>query len=416
MKNEFFKSGSPGLDKYLRRNPVTRPLEHAEGGQRRPNTTRFAVVIPVFSELDSLPLTLKSLFASFAAAESELSRNSRIVIVVNNPPATENEAQSVAAGIADNHELLTRLRDSRLLNDCDSYQRIEHPPLFEWIDASSSGKEINSKHGVGMARRIGMDAILADLDWNADPIICSLDADTLVDENYVAEIAEYFKRHPEIPGASIAFQHQNGDSPEQERAIRRYETYLHSYVAGLRNAKSPYAYQFIGSAMTFRATSYLKAGGMPAKPAGEDFYFMQALRKTVAKPGEWIGRVDATMVRPSPRFSDRVAFGTGRRVKALTESKIGDVDERLPGGRPYSPEAFEALTEVLAVAKSTLIQHGAGVFMDTLPKKSAEFFENRDFRAIWPNIVANTPKSAEKLEWAFHTWFDALRTLQFIHA
>ncbi|MCK5843491.1 MAG: hypothetical protein KAG97_02210 [Victivallales bacterium] len=405
-----------GLEKYLKRNPVDRPLERADGVRTRPNSTRFAVVIPVFSELNSLPLTLESLFASFAAAEKELSRNSRIVVVVNNPPSIKGEVQSATAGIVENQELLARLRNSRLLRECDSCQRMEHPSAFEWIDASSPGKEINPKHGVGMARRIGINAILADLDWNADPIVCSLDADTLVDENYVARIAEYFERHPEIPGASIAFQHQNGDSPEQERAIRRYETYLRSYVAGLKRANSPYAYQFIGSAMTFRAAAYLKAGGMPARPAGEDFYFMQALRKTVAKPGEWIGCVEETTVRPSPRLSDRVAFGTGRRVEALMNSEIGDSDERLPGGKPYSPEAFEALTEVLATAKTALLHHGAASFLETIQKKSAKFFENRDFREIWPSIVENTPDSAEKLEWAFHTWFDALRTLQFIHA
>jgi hypothetical protein len=267
-----------------------------------------------------------------------------------------------------------------------------------------------------MARRIGTNAILAKLNWSADPIICSLDADTLVDENYVAKIAEYFKRHTDVPGASISFLHQNSDNPEQERAIRRYETYLYSYVSGLKRAHSPYAYQFIGSAMTFRATAYLKAGGMPARAAGEDFYFMQALRKTIPKPGSWIGCVDETTVHPSPRLSDRVAFGTGRRVEALMRSPNGDEEERLPGGRPYSPEAFDALAEVLATAKTTLLHHGVESFLKTLPKKSAKFFETREFRVIWPNIVENTPESAEKLEWAFHTWFDALRTLQFIHS
>ena len=406
-----------GLDKYLRRNPVVRQLERSDGTKHSANSTRFAVVIPVFSELDSLPLTLESLFASFAISEPDILRNSRIVVVVNNPPVGERESQSLtlSAGIAENRELLFLLRTSRFLKESKSYRRLNNPPLFEWIDASSPGKEINPKHGVGMARRIGINAILADFNWQANPIVCSLDADTLVDKNYVAKIAKYFKERPELPGASIPFQHQKGDSPEQERAIRRYETYLHSYVAGLKRAESPYAYQFIGSAMAFRADAYVKAGGMPAKPAGEDFYFMQALRKTVAKPGEWIGRVDETTVRPSPRLSERVAFGTGRRVEALMNSEMGDSDERLPGGKPYSPEAFEALTEVLTTAKTTLIHQGATSFLETIPEKSADFFENRNFSKIWSSIVANTPDSAEKLEWAFRTWFDALRTLQFIH-
>ena len=406
------------LEKYLRRSiRDARPLERFAGAKPPlEGTTTFAVVIPVFAELANLHETLESLLASFAACpETDLPRKSRILLVVNNPPPDTASVPGISAKIADNSRLLEKLRSSRMLNELPSFNTLEHPPALEWIDASSPGFEINPKHGVGMARRIGFDALLPMMDWSADPIFCSLDADTLVETDYVTEIADYFRGDPGIPGASLRIEHQRGGTPELERAIRRYENYLRSYVSGLRSAGSPYAYHFIGSAMAFRADAYVKAGGIPAKPAGEDFYLMQALRKTVPLPGERIGYIDSTAVHPSPRLSDRVAFGTGRRVEALIKSEKGDSDERLPGCRSYSPDDFKALRTVLDSARSVLITSGEQSFLSSLPASSADFFESRGFREVWPAIVKNTPQSPEKLEWGFHTWFDALRTLQFIH-
>jgi hypothetical protein len=403
------------LEKYLKRRGGTPPLERAEGGRELRGESVFAVVIPAFAESESLPATLETLFASFAAAPPGLARKSRVVVVVNNPPADARADSSLSAKIADNMRLLESLRSSRILRGLTGREEMERRPVFEWIDLASPGLEIDPARGVGLARRLGIDAVLPLLDWSRDPVICSLDADTLVDENYVAEVAAFFRGSRGFPGASVRVAHQPGETPEMERAIRRYEEYLDSYVAGLKSAGSPYAYHFIGSAMVFRASAYVKAGGMPAKSAGEDFYFMQALRKTVPKPGEWIGRVDATSVHPSPRISDRVPFGTGRRVEALMKSDNEELDESLPGRRPYAAKDFEALKSLLENARSVLVDYGADAFLASLSGDSADFLRSRGFRAVWPGIVDNTPKSPGRLEWAFHTWFDALRTLQFIH-
>ncbi|MCK5843567.1 MAG: hypothetical protein KAG97_02595 [Victivallales bacterium] len=405
------------LKKYLRNSSDIHPLEsHFPSERRCCCSTRFAVVIPAFAESRSLPATLESLSASFTAAPEELLRSSRIIVVVNTPSHGSSDDPALFAKIADNQALLSKLRNPRHSSDgFDFFDEMDKLPLLEWIDAASPGREIKPKHGVGMARRIGIDAVLPFLDWDADPVICSLDADAIVETNYVAEIAEWFRTHPEFPGASVAIEHQRGSTQERECAIRCYEEYLRSYVSGLKRAGSPYAYNFIGSAMVFRANAYVKAGGMPAKSAGEDFYFMQALRKTVSRSGFQIGYIDKTIVYPSPRSSDRVPFGTGRRVDALLAANDATSNNVLPGCRPYLPEEFDALAAVLSAARSILIQEEAGKFLSALPGDSVAFFDARGFRGIWPEIVRNTPKSPEKLEWAFHTWFDALRTLQFIH-
>jgi len=345
------------------------------------------IAIPVFAELNHLPRTLKSLSENHPAILDD----TMIITVVNNPPADS----AGPAKLRENSETLGAMRNSQF--PCQD--RLQ---LF-WVDASSSGHEINPREGVGAARKIGMDLALEFLDFSgASPLVISLDADTIVGRNYLEAINEYFIANPGIAGATISFAHQPGRTPEEDAAITCYELFMRYYAEGLRISQSPYAYHVLGSAMAFRAEEYVRAGGMRKRNGGEDFYFMQALRKI----GE-VGEIGGTTVFPSSRPSDRVPFGTGPRI-----SQILDGGKEL---RFYNPAIFLILKNLFSMvgACDTSLQL---LDADKLDPVFKEYLIGNNFFHEWEKILRNTPKEKEKIQWAFHTWFDAFRTLKFVHS
>ena len=44
-----------------------------------------------------------------------------------------------------------------------------------------------------------------------------------------------------------------------------------------------------------------------------------------------------------------------------------------------------------------------------------EYLIENKFLHEWEKIRRNTPNKKEKIHWAFHTWFDAFRTLKLVH-
>ncbi len=191
-------------------------------------------------------------------------------------------------------------------------------------------------------------------------------------------------------------------------AIAAYELFIRFYVECLRRAKSPYAFHSLGSAFAVRATDYVRAGGMRKRSGGEDFYFLQALRKVGP-----IGGVTTTCVHPSPRPSDRVPFGTGPRVAELVR---GDT----PIMQLYNPLIFKLLSDTInSVSRGGLDKvNDLGAtrrWMATLPPTMSEWLVLQEFPQRWETIVENTPRTPSKRRWAFHTWFDAFRTLKFVH-
>ncbi len=85
-----------------------------------------------------------------------------------------------------------------------------------FIDASSPGLEIPDRDGgVGTARKIGMDAALGIIGTGATGggVICCLDADTLVEENYLSAVRTYFAE-TENPAAVV------GICPSETRRSR----------------------------------------------------------------------------------------------------------------------------------------------------------------------------------------------------
>ncbi len=261
--------------------------------------------------------------------------------------------------------------------------------------------------GVGMARKRGMDEGL----WRFNQlghkagIIVSLDADTLVDKNYLTAIESHFRRNSGHVGATIAFSHQLEDLNEKQRTgILLYEKYLKYYKKALTFAGYPNALFTIGSAFAVTAEAYLKRGGMTRRKAGEDFYFLQTLTQ-VGKVGE----ITSTEVHPSARVSDRVPFGTGPAMKHWMDNTA---DLRLT----YNLQAFLDLKVFFATHK-TFYKISPGEYtslLKTWPPSVAAFLESDGFYSRLESLSANCSSMEIFTERFFHL-FNAFKILKFIN-
>ncbi|MFA6102539.1 MAG: glycosyltransferase family 2 protein [Victivallaceae bacterium] len=380
---------SRNFQKYLSRIKRQDDIEPAPG--RR---FHHAVVIPALAESDSLPCTL----AALAAGNPPELNEPMVLVVINN--STETPVNK----IQDNQLMLSKLRGGDR-TFCGGL--VPGGTLF-WMDASSPGREISRKGGVGEARRLGMDAALPHLDFAevpVPPLIFCLDADTLVEPAYLSSAVEFFLRHPGLAGAVFRFRHQDSTDPAESAAIAEYELFMRYFVIALRVAGSPYAYYSLGSATVCAAEAYVRAGGMRERNGGEDFYFMQALRKTGG-----IGQINASCVFPSSRPSDRVPFGTGPRIRDIMQGK---------SLKFYNPSIFFELKKLYAAIGVIDSPHDfsrlPALVAEVLAPDAALFFKNNAFDQAWPAMFRHNRASSERLAQAFNTWFDAFATLKFIH-
>jgi hypothetical protein len=372
----------PGIATYLRKRAVLEPWRiTGSPGQ----LFRAAVVIPALAEYANLRHTLQTL----ASNPPELLAQTLILVVVN------QRCDASPAERADNLATLGALthwkRDLGL----------EH---LHWVDAASSGIELPAKQGVGLARKIGLDLALTRLDFSAgDPLLICLDADTLVQPDYLGAITTHFAVC-NAGGAAIPFCHRPaGDRPGQA-AIDRYELFLRVYVLGMELAGSPYAFHTVGSAMACRASAYTASGGMNRRQAGEDFYFLQQLHKTSA-----VAALSGTIVHPSPRSSHRVPFGTGRAVGDMLAPEGGEL-------LFYQPQLFGIVGQWLMC----VAEHG-GADGYRLLERAGEisphlqtYLEAAGFREAWDNLIRNN-RDDQRLMGSFHGWFDAFRTMKLMH-
>ncbi len=360
------------------------------------------VVIPALAESAHLFRTLAS-----------LSRNDRAQIkktlalcVINN----REEGDAANADIADNRatiDAVRRIMDRRPLPEDGSEAReiIDAGLPLAYIDASSPGLELPRKRGgVGLARKIGMDAALKVFDYNAQGqrLIFSLDADALVEPNYLKSIRSHFKSRA-LNAAVVAFSHQQGEDEKTDDAICWYETFIRYYTLGLQYAGSPYAYHSIGSTIVCTAEGYLSVRGMSVRDAGEDFYFLNKLEKTTA-----LSIITDTRVRPSARVSMRVPFGTGK-----TMARLGD-------GRPvhyvtYDPEVFHILKQWLQCIRHNVMSNEEHIVEQAreIHPALADFLVREGIAPVWRKLGNNSTRDVVMLR-HIHSWFDALKTFKLV--
>jgi len=203
-----------------------------------------------------------------------------------------------------------------------------HPAGALLVIDRASRDFLPPRKGVGLARKIGADLLLALVDNGhlESPWLHASDAD-------VRFPADYFEQVDHPGGANPAallyrFRHVSGSDSRAYEAALQYEISLRYYVLGLRFAGSPYAFHSIGSTLAIHANAYAAVRGFPRREAAEDFYLLNK----IAKLGG-VEQLRGEALRLSSRTSSRVPFGTGAGIRRLLEAPV-------PALTTYDPRVF----------------------------------------------------------------------------
>ncbi|MCB1617034.1 MAG: hypothetical protein KDI30_13555 [Pseudomonadales bacterium] len=265
------------------------------------------------------------------------------------------------------------------------------------VDRFTKGWTLPEKQGVGLARKIGADIALCLIHKQKvlSSWIHSSDADTKLPDNY------FFKETGrEISARTSNFKHQFSEDPVGLSTLL-YEISLRYYFYALRFCRSPYAYFSIGSTLAFHHEHYAAVRGFPKRNAGEDFYLLNKLAKT----GNIIFQKNVT-VHIESRFSDRVPFGTGPAAKniSLLEKPVDDY-------LYYHPGIFVFLERTLSNFPALFENNASWRELDT---RIISILESMGFMKAIHHAKTHS-RNAEGFVRHLHQWFDAFRTLKFIH-
>ena len=348
---------------------------------------KYIVVIPSYNE-DRITETLHSLWKATRPQGSI-----EVITVINTSEATPEDIRE------NNRRTLQEIEEWRIIYAHEDFEvyPVQSPDLPE------------KDFGAGLARKIGMDEATSRFEKlsKEDGCIISLDADTTVEENYFTAIERTVEDGPSVNAGIIYFEHPvegSEFSGEIYNAVAQYELFLRYYNQGLRWTGFPYAFHTIGSAFFVRARAYVKQGGMIRRKAGEDFYFLNKIFQL----GK-IREVNSTAVYPSPRFSDRVLFGTGPEVEKITS-------EPHKPYMTYNPEAFYTLGAFFTGIDRLFqcSEHEAKVFLNDLDPGLKDFLEKNGFQQAVKRINNNC-KRPEVFRKHFFQWFGGLKIIQYMH-
>ncbi|MBV1905215.1 MAG: hypothetical protein KUG75_04000 [Pseudomonadales bacterium] len=290
------------------------------------------------------------------------------------------------------------------------------------VDLVHTSRRVHHRKGLGAIRKLGADICLTLIHKKrvVSPWIFCTDADVQLPAGYF-QVPEYnaaqfescsaiilpYKHYVESNAQETPESRKAATSCDLDDASSLYELHMRYYVNRLTWSGSPYAYPTLGSLLIISSLHYAQVRGFPRRPAAEDFYLLNKLAKTGL-----ILTTNGPVVRVQARCSDRVPFGTGPAL-----SKIIATQSR----QTYSPASFELL-------KLFYLELGK---INTLPKNihqcwSPEFSANpRSNRLLeilqyigfmsFLEKQLSTTKSTIRLQRAIHEWFDAFRTIKFLH-
>ena len=355
------------LDQYLSRyaEPVAR-----EAGLPSDSQFRAALIVPFYDEPTAAFNRLQA-----AARQADV----LLIAVINVPDGAPDESHTRT------RELLDHART-----------RADHALI---IDCVSPGKALPQKQAVGLARKIGTD--LACRLWRDGYLesawLYQTDADAVLP-------ADYFDHNLESYGAgALVFAHHHvADAPQLARAAELYDWHMAYYHTSLARVGSPYAFPTLGSTIAVRADAYAAVRGYPRRNAGEDFYLLNKVQKVAGV--RYAPHVTVTL---AARRSHRVPFGTGPALADIVE-----LLERDPSGasfRSYHPRAFALLGDAL-----TSLRRFAADADHTFKPQVEEVLEALGFARM--RALAHVKYPAEgRRQKALDDWFDARRTLRFVH-
>lgn len=374
-------SNKRSIDKYLSNHAETQvELSQSLNLEKRDHV----LVIPCF---DETPEFLSSLATHIEA------RSTLLILVLNEPDQAANNSQ--------NERLKDWLaKDSEELQRCDEHL-CGHLGELQFVLVDCTGERaLPGKKAVGLARKIGADLaaqLIMDSKIENPWIYCS-DADSTLPENY-------FSAHEGLENSTSAivfnFEHR-GEPGAVLDATRIYEAQLRFYREQLSLAGSPYAFFTLGSCLSVSLRHYCLVRGFPKKAAGEDFYLLNKLAKT----GEIVFKHDISITIEA-RVSERVPFGTGPAVsKILEQQASGQVIVY------YNPEIFTELRSALSCIKK--LWENEKSFAARLSAPAQKALDTLGLDAFLEKRRAED-KSFAQFERSFHSWFDAFKTLKFIH-
>lgn len=289
------------------------------------------------------------------------------------------------------------------------------PVTLILIDRSlAPERRFPADQGVGLARKIAGDCAFGL--WHRErlrsPWIHCSDADVLLPNGYFA--ATDHLPQPTPSAIVYPFAHIAAGDEARWHALQEYEIWLRYYALGLIAAGSFYRYPAIGSMITCHAESYAQARGFPKRMAGEDFYLLNKLAK--------LGPVycpTSPVCQIIDRPSDRVPFGTG-----VGTAKVQADYAEHGHYAMYDPRCFTVLKIFLHSVDMLWDIPNAENFKDywqqhlaSIPdqQKLISYLQEYPLHEVIQAAKQRGGKNPPRQREEFHHWFDAFRTLRFIH-
>ena len=270
------------------------------------------------------------------------------------------------------------------------------------VDCVSPGLVLATKSGVGLARKIGSDIALQLYAQGSirSPWIYQTDADAVLP-------VSYFETHLKGAGAVVFAHAHTSPDPQMACAARLYDLHMDHYLQGIKDAGSKYAYPTLGSTIVVHAKAYASVRGYPKRNAAEDFYLLNKVAKVAGVV--YAADIQVTL---QARASSRVPFGTG---PALTEICAGlQVDPSGSFYLSYHPASFTLLADVLRYLDGFAEDLGAPTKQRAQTEKLVAILATLRFDKVRHTITTKYSSTTRRRE-ILQQWFDAGKTLRFIH-
>ncbi|SET49388.1 glycosyltransferase family 2 protein [Thalassotalea agarivorans] len=345
-----------------------------------------AVCIPAYEET---PQFIEQLLSSSLWTTNRL----LLVLVINQPDnATDSKAQEqLASFVCAVGPIVWQQNNLTLISS-------RHGDILV-VDRFT--RPIPHKQGVGLARKIACDISLALYAQGLvdSRFIISTDADASLPNNYVNELKTVSSN---VSVGYCEFYHYSANTAVHV-ANELYEQALRYYVNGLIEAKSHYAFFTIGSILFFEMSAYAKVRGFPKRSAGEDFYLINKL----AKIGE-VKSLTKVHIELEARPSNRVPFGTGPAVQKILALKQQQQDYLY-----YHPDVFKQLRLLLESFPLLFAKrHDLDSWFKGLTEVSRQALQALNIHRF---VSANLNVSQSQFDKQLVHWFDAFKTLKYIH-
>jgi hypothetical protein len=349
--------------------------------------TGIIIVVPAYDEPE-IDLLLDSLIAC-----PKPRCNVEILIIINAPACADNRSLKV---------------NIKTYNDIESWKRKNKDHFFQ-LFSFDLGQPSIKDWGVGLARKAGMDEALRRFNHIDKPegIIVNLDADCRVQNNYFQSLENDFLQKKEGKACSIYFEHPLSglEYPEEiYKSIAQYELHLRYYCQALKYSGFPYVFHTVGSTIAVKASSYVKAGGMNRRRAGEDFYFIQKL-----VPAGGYFNLHSTTVFPSPRISARVPFGTGPVMGRMTN--LGEENYMT-----YNPLAFNDLRVFFGLIENSYRSSNQQLhdLFKIFPESLRSFLDEEGWIVKISEIKMNT-SGLDSFSKRFFGWFNMFKVVKYLN-